>query len=514
MYNLSDLAKRAFQQGRQYVTITMDGLTITDEDILEGGLVINRSSQSGTSIEIGSVIAAEMALQLQNYDERFDNVDFEGKTMNVVLSSTDGYDEYSLPMGYFIIDEVKKQNSKVQITALDRMAAFDKPIAGMASGSLANTLIWCATKCGVPCQLTTADLSIYPNYNVTVSAIADGEHTYREILAWACECMGICAYADWAGRLSVGWYADTGVNLTNAEIKDGTLELAENAITITGVKVDNTVFGNDGYIIQITDNDFATENYMAVGQALLTHLQGFFYTPVSMTVLPMPWLWPLDGGFINGTQIILSGITFKINGYTALEAKGESLTKKGMASGNPLTRRESALVKALQEAARAETDMKIDNILLMNQLAAYSMGLYPHIEELPDGSKIFTYSDTPDLEDSQKVYRFNANGFFVSNDGGETWNSGLDSDGNLIVHILTADQIVTGILRDATGTNYWNLDTGELRMVGIDVGVGARNYIRNSNTLDFSADSFSWMFTFNGNQAMVNGNNMEVLYHA
>ena len=217
---------------------------------------------------------------------------------------------------------------------------------------------------------------------------------------------------------------------------------------------------------------------------------------------------------MNGTQIILSGITFKINGYTALEAKGESLTKKGMASGNPLTRRESALVKALQEAARAETDMKIDNILLMNQLAAYSMGLYPHTEELPDGSKIFTYSDTPDLEDSQKVYRFNANGFFVSNDGGETWNSGLDSDGNLIVHILTADQVVTGILRDATGTNYWNLDTGEMRMVGIDVGVGARNYIRNSNTLDFSADSFSWMFTFNGNQAMVNGNNMEVLYHA
>lgn len=510
MYNLSDLAKQAFQQGRQNVTITMDDLTITDEDILEGGLVINRSSQSGTSIEIGSVIAAEMALQLQNYDGRFDNVDFEGKTMNVVLSS----DEYSLPMGYFIIDEVKKQNSKVQITALDRMAAFDKPVAGMASGSLANTLIWCATKCGVPCQLTTADLSVYPNYSVTVSAVADGEHTYREILAWACECMGICAYADWAGRLSVGWYADTGVNLTNAEIKDGTLQLAENAITITGVKVDNTVFGNDGYIIQITDNDFATENYMAVGQALLSHLNGFFYTPVSMTVLPMPWLWPLDGGFVNGTQIILSGITFKINGYTALEAKGESLTKKGMASGNPLTRRESALVKALQEAARAETDMKIDNILLMNQLAAYSMGLYPHVEELADGSKIFTYTDAPDLADSQKVYRFNANGFFVSNDGGETWNSGLDSDGNLIVHILTADQIVTGILRDATGTNYWNLDTGELRMVGIDVGVGARNYVRNSNTLDFSADSFSWMFTFNGNQAMVNGNNMEVLYHA
>ena len=510
MQNLTTAQKLLLQNYRQGASIVMDDVTITNEDILEGGMVINRSSQSGTSLEIGSVVAAEMALQLQNFDGRFDDVDFEGQTLNVSISATDGTDTATLQMGYFIIDSVQKRNRAVQITALDRMAAFDKdaePWTG--TKSLANVVIWCASQCNVPCELTVNDMSGYPNYSVTVSFPED-EHTYRELLSWACECMGICAYADWAGKLKVGWYSDTGVRLTSADRKENSTELAENAITVTGVKVDDTQFGNEGYIIQIQDNDFATENYMTVGAALATWLTGFSYTPISTTVLPMPWVWPLDGGESSGTDIIISNMTFKLNGFTALSAKGESLTKKGMAQANPLTRRESALVKALQEATRADYDGKIDNLLLMNQLAAYSMGLYQHVEEQADGSKIFIFSDTPDLDDAEKVYKFTANGFFVSNDGGETWNSGLDSDGNLVVHILTADTIVTGTIRDAGGVNYWDLDTGNMRMTGVDVGVGARNYIRHSNTLDFEEYKFSYTFLYNSDTAMVNSATYEV----
>lgn len=79
---------------------------------------------------------------------------------------------------------------------------------------------------------------------------------------------------------------------------------------------------------------------------------------------------------------------------------------------------------------------------------------------------------------------------------------------------LNAGNMTVGTLQDATGDNYWNLSTGEMRLTGIDVGVGARNYIRESNTLDFEADSFAWNFVFNGNQALLNGEEMEVLYHA
>lgn len=509
MYPLTDMQKHILQENVQLVCITMDDLTITEQNILEGGLVISRSTQSGTSIEIGSVVAAELALQLKNFDGRFDDVDFEGQTLDVSIVATDHVDVVTLPMGKFIVDSVSKNNLKIQITALDKMAAFDKTaVSWTGTKSLWQVILWCASQCGVACNLTQQDLSVYPNYSVTVDyPDGDEEHTYRELLSWACECMGICAYAWYTGELKVGWYSDTGLRLTSAERKEGSTENAEKAIMITGVKIDSTQFGNDGYVIQIQDNDFASTN-ITIGVALNAWLAGFVYRPMSTTVRTMPWIWPLDG---DNEFTIVTNATHKLNGYTALSAKGESLTKTGMAKSNPLTRRESALVKQLQAAASRETDAKIESILLMQDLAAYSMGLYPHPEQQSDGSWVFTFSDAPELEDSTKVYRFNANGFFVSNDGGQTWNSGLDADGNLIVHILTADMVVTGVLQDATGTNYWNLDTGELRMVGAGISIGARNYVRHSNTLDYEYDGFVWFFDFNGEQATLNGNLMEVM---
>lgn len=41
--------------------------------------------------------------------------------------------------------------------------------------------------------------------------------------------------------------------------------------------------------------------------------------------------------------------------------------------------------------------------------------------------------------------------------------------------------------------------------------VGARNFVRHSNVLDFEEDGFVWFFTFNGDQAIIDGANMEVM---
>ena len=79
---------------------------------------------------------------------------------------------------------------------------------------------------------------------------------------------------------------------------------------------------------------------------------------------------------------------------------------------------------------------------------------------------------------------------------------------------INASNITTGIIRDRTGRNFWNLETGEVQIQAtVDIDVGGRNYIRESNTLSFESDSFAWMFMYNGNQATVNGNNLEVKYY-
>ena len=129
------------------------------------------------------------------------------------------------------------------------------------------------------------------------------------------------------------------------------------------------------------------------------------------------------------------------------------------------------------------------------------------------------FMDTNDPGTAVNCIRINSNGIGFSNNGvngpySSTW--GIDNTfnaANINVINLSGASITTGIIQDATHTNYWNLDTGELSIQGVDVGIGARNYIRKSNTLDFGEYTFSWNFKYNSDNAMINGAYMEVYQH-
>lgn len=126
--------------------------------------------------------------------------------------------------------------------------------------------------------------------------------------------------------------------------------------------------------------------------------------------------------------------------------------------------------------------------------------------------------DTNDPATAVNCIRINANGIGFSNNGidgpyNSTWtiDNTLNME-NINVIGLTANYLTTGTIQDATHRNYWNLETGEISITatGVDVGVGARNYIRQSNTLDYPG--YFWVFSFyaNGEQMVVNGENLEV----
>ena len=64
------------------------------------------------------------------------------------------------------------------------------------------------------------------------------------------------------------------------------------------------------------------------------------------------------------------------------------------------------------------------------------------------------------------IIRLNQNGLGFSTDGGSTYANAWTIDGHLNASfidtgVLIANIIQTGILQDALGDNYWNLDTGE-----------------------------------------------------
>lgn len=82
--------------------------------------------------------------------------------------------------------------------------------------------------------------------------------------------------------------------------------------------------------------------------------------------------------------------------------------------------------------------------------------------------------DTDNVSTAQNVLRMNMNGIGFSSHGVDgPFTTAWTIDGSFVANfitsgILNANVIRAGIIQDKTGGNYWNLDTGEFHLSGID----------------------------------------------
>ena len=91
MYPISNAAKALFEAGqRQVLRITgTDGngnaISITEANVMMGGFNIDRTCINGNRIEIGTAIASELTLNLDNRNGQFNSVKFEGAELFVEI---------------------------------------------------------------------------------------------------------------------------------------------------------------------------------------------------------------------------------------------------------------------------------------------------------------------------------------------------------------------------------------------------------------------------------------------
>ena len=140
MYPISDEVLSLFNRNyRQIVSITGKNGTktfeLTESNIAQGGLSINRYCVSGSKIEIGSAVASELTLKLDNRDDRYEDTKFEGEEVEVKIGIKK-WDAYRwenaklhwIPCGFFTVDETPRKLAYITLTALDRMVRFDKEV--------------------------------------------------------------------------------------------------------------------------------------------------------------------------------------------------------------------------------------------------------------------------------------------------------------------------------------------------------------------------------------------------
>ena len=115
------------------------------------------------------------------------------------------------------------------------------------------------------------------------------------------------------------------------------------------------------------------------------------------------------------------------------------------------------------------TSMMDDAIKYATDLIRGGLGGYVVMTPGPNGyPQEILIMDTPDINTAVNVWRFNQGGLGHSSNGyeGPYSDIALTQDGRINASLITtgilnANVIRAGLIQDATGRNYWNLDTGQ-----------------------------------------------------
>lgn len=474
MYSISPAALALLQATSPVqVTILVDGvsgsLTLTDEDIALGSLVLDRSSVEGKSIEIGAATAALLKFELDNHDRRFDGFTFEGADLEVILAV--GVD--TIPLGRFIVDQPPKRLSTLQIVALDYMAKFKRPYGGALSypATLAQILQDVCTQCGITLATTTF---LNQSYSITERP---ADVTCHEIVAAVAELAGCCAWIDWDGELRLSWYGSSSTCSIGPSDRFSGYQMAESDITITGIRYEDQDYqaGTTDYSLVIEGNPLLQGDWQAVVDAIYATIGGFTYRPWSADCKAYPHLWPLDvvNPLTDSEGVSRIGIItnhkYNLGGLSSLAGVGETETVKGYATAAPFTARQRTVIQRTAEIeASAQVTPVQQMALKLNALAAGAVAL-----NTTEYGGITYWHDASTLIGSTYISCFTDAGFMWTNDwngGAPVWNYGFTADGDalfryLSVKGLNADWITLGgRISSVSGDVYLDLDADALHL--------------------------------------------------
>lgn len=468
-------------------------LNITSSDVRQGDFSIDRYSCNGQMLEIGTAIASEFTLQIDNVEGQFDGVIFEGVELFVEIGISDPADSDAeiiwVPCGYFTCDHQPRRLNTLSITALDRMMRFDKK---PASGSLTlpKTVAQLVAAGCAACNVALGQsLSGLPNANYSVTALPDSQDgiSWRDIIRWCAGLMGTNAWIDWNGELRFSWYNnDTGyVSTTDNRFSS---DLYENPIIITGVKFTDTdeanttyIAGTDDYAIDVSDNGFINaDNADALLPNIYLAMNGFAYTPFSASAIAAPYLWPMDRVTFTdkngkGHVSVLTNVNLSVNGSTDIAAVGESAEFYSYGKSSSFTAQQQATLRRLQRVVGTEITDAVESATA--QITGAQGG---YVRFMYDANGVMTeilIMNTPDIATATKVWRWNQGGFGYSSNGYQgPYTTAITQDGAIVATFITAGIlnaaiVKAGILGDVAGKNYWNMQTGEFSLSG-EAGLG------------------------------------------
>lgn len=390
-------------------------IEITDTNVMQSGFSIDRYACNSSKIEVGTAIASELKLKLNNVDGKYNSIKFEGVDLFVEVGiadwSQDDPEITWIPCGHFIPDKQPRTADVITISALDRMQLLDKVQPKLYSWT-ANTgetmtdsngeaidfgvfVTFPITVQGIVntvcdmCGVTLAEsISSLPNATLNLPYMPQVQQqvTYRNLIQWCAGIMGANAWFDWNGQLRFSWFDNvTGYESTPSNRYSS--DYHEESITLTGVQYTNAqnvvvVSGSSDYAIDLKDNFLVGPFISEVLPVLRNALVGFEYRPFTASVINAPYLWPMDAvtftdKYGNSYPSVLTNVNFGINCTTALKSVGETEQTNRAVSPTQLTPEQAQLINEAVNGVQELSD-SLDQEGIFNRLTnnGEAQGIY------------------------------------------------------------------------------------------------------------------------------------------
>ena len=483
-------------------------------------------STSSDGFEIGAAAAKTLSISIQNYDDQYSDYDFYLAEITTYIGLlVNGKIEY-LPKGHFTVDEPAAYGSEIKLSLVDDMYKFSDDWQTELSypATIFSIVTECCLKCGVPLH------GHFDNDDIELNKPDDTANmTYRDVISYCAQITGNYAKMTTTNTLHLSWYdmsvlsgvdggtfhtasspysdgddVDGGnfLDYSGGDSADGgeftrnkytviyghsTTNIGTDDIVITGIQVEveeqSYLAGTSGYVLDITDNPFITEdNAETICSILFQKIGGMTFRKFSVECVSDPRREAGDPCVVidrkgNEYYSIVTNITFKYGSNDSVSNDAEDVIEKSSKSY-------SAATKALI-SAKKYTNKKLsaydEAVKNMNALAANSMGYYVTYDDDPDtGARISYEHDAPTLDGSTKVWKRTENGLYWTNDyKGEStvWSYGYDVNGNAVMNTIAT----IGILFDwARG--------GTLTLGGTDNGNGVQHVVDEKGNILITLD--------------------------
>ena len=446
--DFSQHADITFADGRT-LNLVGDDFTFDNNSITDGA--------GESSVPLGFAVEKTVKLELTNYEDEYYGYDFFGARIHLYLIyQLDPEDPDRLETvnyGYYTVISPESYGETVIVTAVDDMYKADKPFSlGSFPPTPAGALL--ANICQT-CGINLGSGSFY-NDDFIFSPLPEGEkYSFRQVIGYIA--MAACGNAriGYDGSLYIQSYSITDEPLHTLTKWIGRPRIQTSDIVITGIRTEietedtsgNKVTrvlleGTDNYALTI-ENPFCTT--AAIAQSMISdiasRLVGKTFRAFDGEYIGYPiaeFMDPID--FVDGKGVthrsFLTDITFTFRGKTELRCAADEPLRNSLnfASGSSTYMRARKLVEAERSAREKALEA-------LSQRIEDSSGIYTTIDVQPDGSKIYYLHNQPDLSDSTYIWKMTAEAWAVSSDGGETWNAGIEVNGNVIANILRANGI-------------------------------------------------------------------------